>query len=92
MSLTNRRMDTLELVYDTMNMKNKGIANVNNSIITEKCYATYALGNWSLLPSFNRLVTRLKEILGDTIYLYTPTPTGDDGHPLELHYVDILMI
>jgi len=75
-SHTNR---TLETIYDRMNLKNKGIATVNPSLLSERCYATYALGNWFLLPSFNRLVSRLKEILGDSIYLYTPTPTGDEG-------------
>jgi len=63
-----------------MNIKNKGLATVNTLLLSERCYATYALGNWSLLPSFRRLVARLKEILGDSIYLYTPTPTGDQGH------------
>ena len=45
----------LETVYDIMNIKNKGIATVNPSLLSERCYATYALGNWFLLPSFIRL-------------------------------------
>jgi len=76
-------MSNLESIYETMNIKNKGLATINKDLFTGKCYAAYALGNWSLLPSFRRLASRLKEILGDSIYLYTPTPTGDQG---QLHF------
>ena len=74
-----KSVNTLEAIYDTMNIKNKGLTSVNRSIATERCYATYALGNWSLLPSFHRLVSRLYDILGDSIYLYTPVPSENQN-------------
>jgi hypothetical protein len=70
---------SLEAIYETMNVKNRGLATVNKALLTEHCYATYALGNWYLLPSFRRLMERMKGILGDNVYFYTPEPTGDQG-------------
>jgi len=71
--------ENLETIYETMNVKNRCVATVNKALLTERCYATYALGNWSLLPSFRRLMKRMKGILGDSVYFYTPEPIGDQG-------------
>ena len=63
----------LESIYDSMNRKHAGTAIVNRNIIEERCYATYAVGKWSLQNSFRLLQKRLHHILDDTAYYYSPT-------------------
>lgn len=72
----------MEAIYEQMNEKNiwyKKAPSVNKNISKGTCIAAYSLGDWYLEPSFQRLQRVLKELVGDTACLYTPTPSQNEG-------------
>jgi hypothetical protein len=72
----------MELVYEEMNQRNiwyKTKPVVNADIGKGRCYAAYGLGNWYLQPSFQRLLTKLKGLVGDYACLYKPVPYQSEG-------------
>lgn len=72
----------MEKIYEEMNQRNvwyKTTPKVNPSIGEGRCVAAYALGEWSLQPSFQRLFQKLKGIVGDTACLYRPVPYQSEG-------------
>lgn len=52
---------------------------VNSDISKGRCVAAYALGDWYLQPSFQRLYTRLHQMLGETACFYKPIPYQSEG-------------
>jgi hypothetical protein len=72
----------MEAIYETMNEKNiwyKTKPVVNSELSKGRCVAVYSLGDWYLQPSFQRLVKRLKSIVGDKACFYNPVPYQSEG-------------
>ncbi len=72
----------MEERYNEMNQRNiwyKTAPVVNTEIEKGRCVAAYALGDWYLQPSFQRLYTRLQAIVGDSACLYRPVPYQSEG-------------
>ena len=72
----------MEKIYNEMNERNiwyKTTPKVNTCLGEGRCVAAYALGDWSLQPSFQRLFQKLKGIVGDSACLYRPVPYQSEG-------------
>ena len=72
----------MEARYDDMNKRNlwsNTNPRVNPSLGDGRCSAVYALGDWRLLPSFERLLKRLRSLLGPTACFYSPLPSASEG-------------
>ncbi len=81
----------METIYEGMNQRNapyKTPPKVNADIRVGRCLAAYALGNWHLDPSFQRLWKQI-EHLEEFASLYRPLPTGHQGllHQTLLQFV-----
>ncbi len=82
----------MEQRYEEMNKRNvywKTRVQVNPTLAKGRCVAAYALGDWYLNSSFDRLLTRLKCFLGDTVCFYKPVPYQSEGllHQTLLQFV-----
>lgn len=82
----------MEARYNDMNQRNlwsNTPPRVNPNLADGRCSAVYALGDWRLSPPFQRLLRRLRSLLGSTACLYSPVPSGSDGllHQTLLQYV-----
>ena len=82
----------MEATYETMNTKNiwyKTKPVVNQDLSKGRCVAAYSLGNWYLQPSFQRVYSKLKALLGDTACFYKPVPYQSEGilHQTLLQFV-----
>jgi len=71
------------------NVWSKTPPRVNPNLGDGRCSAVYALGDWRLQPSFQRLLRRLRTLLGSSACVYSPVPTASDGllHQTLLQYV-----
>lgn len=72
----------MEAIYEQMNHKNiwyKTKPVVNEDLKKGRCVAAYSLGDWYLEPSFQRLSTRLRALVGDTACLYQGVPCQQEG-------------
>jgi hypothetical protein len=82
----------MEQTYELMNTKNvwyKVPPSINYELKKGRCVAAYALGDWSLQPSFQRLLTRLQSMLSNYACFYKAVPTQSEGllHQTLLQFV-----
>lgn len=82
----------MEAIYKEMNERNvpyKTPPKVNHHIDEGRCLAAYAVGNWYLEPSFQRLWKILQPLLSPFASLYRPTPLNQEGllHQTLLQFV-----
>lgn len=82
----------MEQVYQRMNERNiwyKCQPKINEDLSKGRCYAVYALGDWYLNASFQRLFHRLKQLVDETACLYRPVPFQSEGllHQTLLQFV-----
>ena len=82
----------MEARYDEMNQRNlwsNTPPRVNPTLEGGRCSAVYALGDWHLHPSFERLCRRLRTLLGSTACFYSPVPSASEGllHQTLLQFV-----
>lgn len=64
---------------NSRNRPSKTTPVVTLSIAEGRCVAAYSLGDWNLLPSFERLRKMLQAIVGSSACLSLPVPTQSDG-------------
>jgi hypothetical protein len=82
----------MEQVYQQMNERNiwyKTTPRINEDLSKGRCLAAYAVGDWYLNPSFQRLFNKLKHLVGETACLYRPEPYQSEGllHQTLLQFV-----
>ncbi len=72
----------MEKRYEDMNARNIHYRTkpvIHTDIAKDRCIAAYSLGDWYLEPAFNRLVKKLKGIVGEQGCFYSPVPKKGDG-------------
>jgi hypothetical protein len=82
----------MEQVYQQMNERNiwyKTTPKINEDLTKGRCLAVYALGDWYLNSSFQRLFQKLQLLVGETACLYRPVPYQSEGllHQTLLQFV-----